>query len=167
MIKSETMIFTLQLLFVIFLFAQTNEYRKAWGYICYTLIVVQSKPAADWNVVMQFTSDTNFAKVTEKKKDYLWCSISGVTKRVHKAPYLLPPKSIIHKSNTPFFLLSFFAQVIIRQLKFESSRTSTKLNFYEIFKWMTEISILHAITQMIWGRLETASNECCRQECTF
>ena len=107
MIKSETMIFTLQLLFVIFLFAQTYEYRKAWGYICYTLIVVQSKPAANWNVVMQFTSDTNFSKVTEKKKDYLGWSISGVTKRVHKAPYPLPSKSIINKSNTLFFIIIF------------------------------------------------------------
>ena len=154
---------------MVFLFAQTYEYRKVWGYICYTLIVVQSKPAADWNVDKQFTSDTNFAEVSEKKKDYLGRSISGVSKRVHKPlpSYPLPPKNIIHKSNTQIFLLSFFAQVIIRQLKFESSRTSAKLNFYEIFKWMTEISILHAITQMIWGRLETASNECCRQECTF
>lgn len=70
-----------------------------------------------------------------------------------------PPKNIIHKSNTQFFLLSFFAQVIIRQLKFESSRTSTKLNFCEIFKWMTEISILHAITQMygdVWKLLLTS-----------
>ena len=86
MIKTETMIFILQLLFVTFLFAQTYEYRKAWGYKCYTLVVAQSKPAADWNVDKQFTSDTNFAKVSEKKKDYLGWSISAVTKRVHKAP---------------------------------------------------------------------------------
>ena len=33
---------------------------------------------------------TNFAKVSEKKKDYLGRSISGVTKRVHKPP--LPPR---------------------------------------------------------------------------
>lgn len=121
MIKSETMIFTLQLLFVIFLFAQTYEYRKAWGYICYTLIVVQSKPAANWNVVMQFTSDTNFSKVTEKKKDYLGWSISGVTKRVHKAPYPLPSKSIINKSNTLFFIIIFrsgnYKTVEVRKLK--------------------------------------------------
>lgn len=93
--------------------------------------------------------------------------ICGYKESAQGSPYPLPPKNVIHKSNTQFFLLSFFAQVIIRQLNFESLRTSTKLNFYEIFKWMTEISILHAITQMIWGRLETASNECCRQECTF
>ena len=64
-----------------------------------------------------------------------------------------------------FFNHHFF--VIMRQLMFESSRTSAKLNFYEIFKWMTEISILYAIPQMIWGLLETAINECWRQECTF
>ena len=87
MIKTETMIFILQLLFVTFLFAQTYEYRKAWGYICYTLIVVQSKPTADWNVDKQFTSDTNFAKVSEKKRDYL----------VHKPP-TLPPSPKKHHS---------------------------------------------------------------------
>ena len=107
--------------FYIFLFAQTYEYRKAWGYICYTLIVVQSKPAANWNVVMQFTSDTNFSKVTEKKKDYLGWSISGVTKRVHKAPYPLPSKSIINKSNTLFFIIIFrsgnYKTVEVRKLK--------------------------------------------------
>ena len=108
MIKSETMIFTLQLIFVIFLFAQTYAYRKAWGYICYTLIVVQSKAAADWNVDKQFTSDTNFAKVSEKRKEYLGRSISGVIKRVHKAPPTpYPPKNIIHKSNTHFFYFHF------------------------------------------------------------
>ena len=151
------MIFTLQLLFVIFLFAQTYQYRKAWYYICYTLIVVQSKPTADWNVDKQFTSDTNFAKVSEKTKtDYL----SGVTKRAHKPPPPPHPQKTSFISQTRnFFLLSFFPQVIIRQLKFESSRTSTKLNFYEIFKWMTEISILHAITQMygdVWKLLLTS-----------
>ena len=93
---------------------------------------------------------------------YIW----GYKESAQGPPTPSPQKASFI-SQTRFFLLSFFAQVIIRQLKFESSRTSTKLNFYEIFKWMTEISILHAITQMIWGRLETASNECCRQECTF
>ena len=133
MIKSETMIFTLQLIFVIFLFAQTYQYRKAWGYTCCTLIVVQSKPTADWTVEQQFTSDTNFAKVSEKKKEYQGWSISGLQRECTRPP---PPplKNITHKSNMQYFLLSFFAQVIIRQLKFESLRTSTKLNFYEIFK---------------------------------
>ena len=116
------MIFTLQLLFVIFLFAQTYQYRKAWYYICYTLIVVQSKPTADWNVDKQFTSDTNFAKVSEKTKtDYL----SGVTKRAHKpppSPPPPPPKNIIHKSNTQFFFIIIFSSgnyktVEVRKLK--------------------------------------------------
>lgn len=44
---------------------------------------------------------TNFAKVSEKKKDYRGRSISGVTKGVHKPrPHPPPKKNIIHKSNT-------------------------------------------------------------------
>ena len=105
-----TMIFTLQLLFVIFLFAQTHQHRKAWGYICYTLIVVQSKPAADWNVDKQFTSDTNFAKVSEKKKDYLGWSISGVTKRVHRTPPPTPyPQKTSFISQTSNFFYYHFS----------------------------------------------------------
>ena len=37
-------------------------------------------------------------------------------------------------------LLHFFAQIIIRLLKFDSSRISTKLNTYEILKRTTGIS---------------------------
>ena len=85
-----------------FLFAQTYQYRKAWDYICYTLIVVQSKPTADWNVDKQFTSDTNFAKVSEKTKtDYL----SGVTKRAHKPPH--PQKTSFISQTRNFFYYHF------------------------------------------------------------
>ena len=96
------MIFTLQLLFVIFLVAQTYQHRKARGCICYTLIVVQSNTTADWNVDMPFTSDKLCQSIWEEeglsRAEYIW----GYKGSAQASPPPPPPqkKNIIHKSNT-------------------------------------------------------------------
>ena len=103
---------------------------------------------------------SNWEEEGLSRVEYIW----GYKESAQGPPTPSPQKASFISQTRFFFIIIFrsgnYKTVEVRKLK----------NFNEV-EFLRDLQmndwILHAITQMIWGRLETASNECYRQECTF